>query len=117
MVIKTEAVQGSFFMPEVNPEPRFIPFYLSEDFVKSYARKHPPWGPLGEFTYLRTYSREYKDGDVIRKEKWHETIQRVVEGTFTIQKKHCYQHRVPWDHAKAQASAKIMYDLMFYMNH
>jgi len=114
-MVKSTAEPESFFVPEIESEPRFIPFYLSEDFVKSYARKKPPWGPIGEFTYLRSYSRTYEEGGRKKKEKWHETIKRVVEGCFTIQKKHCYTHKVPWDNNKAQQSAKIMYDLMFYM--
>lgn len=93
-----------------------MPFYLSEEFVKSYARRKIPWGPLGEFIYLRTYSRWITDGNgKQRKERWHETVKRVVEGCFTIQKMHCHEHKVPWNNAKAQNSAKIMYDLIFHM--
>lgn len=103
--------EHSFFVPQESA-PRFMPFYLSKEFVQSYVRKKPPWGPIGEFTYLRTYSRKMENG---KKEKWFETIRRVVEGCFTIQKKHCYLHRIPWDNNRAQVSAKIMYDLMFYM--
>jgi len=106
---------GPFFSQE-DPAPRFIPFYLSEDFVRGYSRKKPPWGPIGEFVFLRTYSRWIELGDgKRRKEKWFETIKRVVEGCFTIQKKHCHEHKVPWNNAKSQSSAKIMYELMFYM--
>jgi len=106
----------SFFIPEEQQSQRFIPFYLSEDFVKGYAKKKVLWGPLGEFTFLRTYSRWIDlDNGKKRKEKWHETIKRVVEGCFTIQKKHCYVHKVPWNNTKAQNSAKIMFDLMFNM--
>lgn len=105
----------SFFTPEDQIQ-RFIPFYLSEDFVKGYSRKKPPWGPLGEFTFLRTYSRWIElDNGKKRKERWYETVKRVVEGCFTVQKKHCYVHKVPWNNAKAQNSAKIMFDLMFNM--
>jgi len=95
---------------------RFIPFYLSEDFISGYSRKKPPWGPIGEFTFLRTYSRWIElGGGRRRKEKWFETIRRVIEGCFTVQKKHCYVHKVPWNNNKAQNSAKIMYELMFNM--
>jgi len=104
----------SFFVQDKNL-PRFIPFYLSSDFVKSYIKKRPPWGPLGEFTYLRTFSRTYEEGGKKLKEKWYLTIKRVIEGVFTIQKRHCWINKVPWDNNKAQESAKIMYDLMFYM--
>ena len=112
-----EAIQAEvsqFFIP-AEPVPRFMPFYLSEDFVKSYARRKVPWGVLGEFVYLRTYSRWIEYGNKAKKEKWHETVKRVVEGCFTIQKMHCFEHKVPWNNAKAQNSAKIMYDMIFHM--
>jgi len=106
---------SGFFVQEETSS-RFIPFYLSEEFVQGYAKKKVPWGPLGEFTYMRTYSRTYEDEyGKTKKEKWFETVRRVVEGCFTIQKRHCFSHRVPWYNGKAQASAKIMYDLIFNM--
>ena len=109
-----ESDHGFFTQEEIAP--RFIPFYLSAEFVQGYAKRKVPWGPLGEFTYMRTYSREYEDQHgKKKKEKWHETVRRVVEGCFTTQKRHCYTHRVPWYNGKAQVSAKIMYDLIFNM--
>lgn len=95
---------------------RFIPFYLSEDFVSSYSHKKIPWGPVGELAFMRTYSRwiELPNGKK-RKERWVDTVKRVVEGIFTIQKRHCFNSKVPWNNAKAQNSAKIMFDLIFHM--
>jgi len=111
-----EPAPVTFFSPEENKSIRFIPFYLSDDFVKGYSRKKVPWGPIGEFSFLRTYSRTmYLEGDKVKKERWHECIRRVVEGCFTVQKKHCFENKVPWDNAKAQDSAKEMFDLMFNM--
>lgn len=56
---------------------------LSPDFVASYAQKQPPWGfgGLGEIVYLRTYAR---DTDFGRKELWHETVARCVNGAMEI---------------------------------
>ena len=63
------------------------PFHLSEHFVGKYKRKKAPFGfnGLGELVYNRTYSRLKADG---KNEQWWETVQRVVEGTFNMQKKH-----------------------------
>jgi len=85
-------------------------FNLSEDFIKSYENKDVDWGPLGEVTYLRTYSRNKDDGS---KEKWYETVKRIVEGTYLIQKEHCQSLKLPWSANKAQKSAQIMYDKIF----
>jgi len=89
-------------------------FKLSDEFIIRYESVRPKWGPLGEFVYLRTYSRWiYDDDGNRRKEKWFETIRRVVEGTFNVQKKWCLDHKVTWNNHKAQKSAKIMFDKMF----
>lgn len=85
-------------------------FNLSEEFVESYSEKDVDWGPLGEVTYLRTYSRNKEDGS---KEKWFETVERVVEGCYTIQKEHCQSLKLPWSANKAQKSAQIMYEKIF----
>src|SRR5690606_34556685 len=44
-----------------------------------------------------------------------ETIQRVVEGVYNIQRDHCLKLRLPWNGLKAQNSAQEMYRLMFEM--
>ena len=86
-------------------------FKLTDTFIDGYKNKIPAWGPLGEFTYLRTYSRFIEEEN--RKEKWFETVKRVVEGCFEIQKKHCESLRLVWNTTKAQKSAQIMYDKIF----
>jgi len=57
---------------------------LSEEFVQSYATKTPPWGfnGMGEIVYKRTYSRDIES--LGRKENWHETIARCVNGAQEI---------------------------------
>lgn len=57
---------------------------LSDEFVNSYATKTPPWGfnGLGEIVYRRTYSRDIEE--LGRKEFWHETIARCINGAQAI---------------------------------
>lgn len=57
---------------------------LSEEFVNSYANKKAPWGfnGLGEIVYRRTYSRDIEG--LNRKEYWHETIARCINGAQEI---------------------------------
>ena len=90
-------------------------FYLSEHFVNKYKRKKAPFGfnGLGELVYNRTYSR-IKNGSG-KNEQWWETVLRVVEGTFNMQKRHIDSHGLGWNAWKAQHSAQEMYDRIFNM--
>jgi adenosylcobalamin-dependent ribonucleoside-triphosphate reductase len=89
-------------------------FKLSENFIDKYKRKKPPFGfnGLGELVYMRTYSRIKKNG---KNERWWETIQRVVEGTYSMQMEWIDSHQLGWNPWQAQKSAQEMYDRMFYM--
>ena len=89
-------------------------FTLSDHFVSKYKRKKAPFGfnGLGELVYHRTYSRMKADG---KNEQWWETVQRVVEGTFNMQKRHIDAHGLGWNAWKAQHSAQQMYDRIFNM--
>lgn len=95
-----------------------LSFRLDDAFVDSYEDREIRWGfpsagglSIGELTYLRTYSRKKEDGS---KERWHETVRRVVEGVYSIQKE--YVENVvgsEWDEDKALRSAREMYSRMF----
>ena len=67
-------------------------FYLNDCFLDEYRGRQPAWGPLGLITYLRTYSRTKEDGT---QEAFWETIRRVVEGVYSVQKNHCLSMRLP----------------------
>jgi ribonucleoside-triphosphate reductase (thioredoxin) len=58
-------------------------FNLSQRFVDSYRNTKPPFGfnGLGEFVYMRTYSRVKANGT---NETWCDTIERVVNGTMRL---------------------------------
>jgi adenosylcobalamin-dependent ribonucleoside-triphosphate reductase len=92
----------------------YKPFKLSDSFMNNYKRKRAPFGfnGLGELVYMRTYSRLKQDG---KNEMWWETVQRVVEGTFNMQKRHIDSHSLGWNPWKAQHSAQEMYDRIFTM--
>lgn len=92
-------------------------FKLTDSFIDEYSNAKPPFGftdaagnSLGEITFLRTYSRIKSDGN---KEQWYEVCQRVIEGMYSIQKDHCKTNRLPWNHNKAQKSAREAFDRMF----
>lgn len=85
-----------------------ISFKLDKEFLDQYKDKHPDWGPLGYVSYKRTYARIIEKEN--RKEEFWETLCRVVEGCFSIQKEHCIRLSLPWDDYKAQESAQKMYE-------
>jgi len=84
-----------------------IGFKLDEDFISQFKGKQPEWGPLGYITYKRTYARIVEGEN--RKEDFWETLRRVVEGCYSIQKEHCMKLSLPWSDPKAQKSAQIMF--------
>lgn len=92
-------------------------FKLNDEFVNSYKTKKAPFGyrdaagnSVGEITFLRTYSRKKEDGT---KETWVDVCERVINGMYSIQKDHCKNNKLPWNGAKAQASAKEAFDRLF----
>jgi len=94
-----------------------LSFRLATDFVSGYRSKTVPWGykdaagnSVGEITFLRTYSRLKEDGT---KETWTDVCERVINGMYSLQKDHAKTNRLPWNDAKAQASAKEAFDRLF----
>ncbi|MBT3262433.1 fused protease/ribonucleoside-triphosphate reductase [Candidatus Woesearchaeota archaeon] len=92
----------------------YVPFELDQGFVNKYQKEKAPFGfnGLGEITFYRTYSRIKEDGS---NENWADTIERVVNGTYNMQKRWIEERGIDWSEAKAQDSAQEMYDRMFNM--
>ncbi len=91
-----------------------LSFQLSDEFVNQYKSIEPQFGfnGLGMLTYYRTYSRLKENGD---SEQWFETVRRVVEGCYSLQKEYILNNHLGWNDYKAQDSAREMYDRMFKM--
>jgi ribonucleoside-triphosphate reductase len=92
-------------------------FKLTEEFVTTYRSKRVPWGyqdaagnSVGEIIFLRTYSRLKENG---QKETWVDVCERVINGMYSLQKDHAKSQRLPWNDAKAQASAKEAFDRLW----
>lgn len=90
-------------------------FKLDSDFLEKVSKWKETFGfnGLGRLIYYRSYSRLKEGTD--EKEMWWETIKRVVEGTYTIQKKHIKSLGLPWNERQGQLSAQEMYERMFQM--
>jgi ribonucleoside-triphosphate reductase len=91
-----------------------LSFKLDDEFVAQYADIVPDFGynGLGLLTFYRTYSRLKSDGT---NEQWYETVRRVVEGAYTLQKQHILSNELGWSNRKGQRSAQEMYDRIFKM--
>lgn len=87
-------------------------FKLDNDFVNSYQDRKVPFGPLGEITFLRTYSRLKSDGS---RETWQDVCRRVVEWVFSVLQDHHQRQHLPWDELKMHQKAAAMFDSLFYM--
>ncbi len=87
-------------------------FELEKKFIEKYSKipVNFGFGGLGELTYYRTYSRLKDNGE---NEKWFETVERVVNGIYNIQRDHILQQNLGWNDVKAQKSAQEMYERMF----
>ncbi len=84
-------------------------------FVAQYAAEPPPFGfnGLGELVYRRTYSRMKADGK--SREQWFETVERVVNGAFSMQKEWLLRNQLEWDNEAMQQTAQEMYRRIFTM--
>ena len=93
-------------------------FSLSATFLEGFHGRQPNWGPVGYFTYKRTYSLptcECNDPHLCGHptEEFWQTCRRVVEGVYNVQKMHCRHLSLPWDEPKAQKSAQEMFQRMW----
>ncbi|MEP7266077.1 MAG: fused protease/ribonucleoside-triphosphate reductase [Saprospiraceae bacterium] len=91
-----------------------LSFKLDDQFVNNYTHIKPDFGfnGMGMITYFRTYSRNKPDGT---KEVWYETVRRVVEGAYSLQKEHIQVNELGWNESKAQKSAQEMFQRIFDM--
>ena len=84
-------------------------FRLSKQFLARYRDAIPPFGfnGLGEIVYRRTYSRlKPSDGE---REQWWETVERVVNGTFSMQRRWIDSNDLPWDSGKVCSRSLMIF--------
>ena len=90
-------------------------FKLDPTFVAQYAQKVAPFGfnGLGYLVYIRTYSRKKMVNGKETNEEWFETIERVVNGNFTLRKQWSKSQNINFNEREQQKLAQRMYDKMF----
>lgn len=98
---------STYLSDNINTEDHFR---LDEEFLDQYKNKKANFGfnGLGELVFYRTYSRPLPNNPN-QKESFCDTVKRVVEGCYEIQRRHSAKIHVPWDYKKAQASAQEMF--------
>ncbi|MDF2907919.1 MAG: hypothetical protein K0R34_3240 [Herbinix sp.] len=86
---------------------------LSKEFVKQYIDRQTPLSHIGEFVYLRTYSRYLEDKK--RRENWYETVLRTAIYNIELGTEFKKKHNIPivWD--KEKEEAQLLYDNLYHL--
>lgn len=86
--------------------------YLNKIFLNQYSDKNN-MGMLGEFVYLRTYSRYSKEKK--RRETWKETCERVVNYNINLEKDYLIKNNKKVDENLLRKEAEFMYDNLYHL--
>ena len=89
--------------------------FLSSEFISKYKHELDPFtNELGKFVYYRTYSRPLPSEN--RRERWWETVARVIEFNFDLQLKAMERKGIQLSQSLRQQlveEAQEAYDLMY----
>ncbi len=86
---------------------------LSEEFLNAYRNKKSPLSPMGEFVYLRTYSRYLEDKK--RRENWFETVLRTTEYNIGLGVEYRREMGLPLDPEEERKEAEALFDHLFHL--
>lgn len=84
---------------------------LTEEFLSRYPDYPAHMTPLGQFVYLRTYSRYLPE--LGRRETWKETVRRATEYNVGLELRHRQKLGLPIDMEALRAEAELLFDNMF----
>lgn len=84
---------------------------LSEGFLSQYDHKNTPLSHIGEFVYLRTYSRYLEDKK--RRETWPETVLRATQYNVMLGIDYKEQKGIPVDYEQEVKEAELLYDNLY----
>jgi adenosylcobalamin-dependent ribonucleoside-triphosphate reductase len=86
---------------------------ISEEFISKYQSGITPLSHIGEFVYLRTYSRYLEEKR--RRETWPETVLRTVEYNIGLGISYKEQMGLPVDYKKEIQEAELLYDNLYQL--
>jgi len=85
-------------------------FSLETEFLREYSSEEPDMTDMGYVVYKRTYARRLGNGET---EEWWQTVKRVVEGVYTVQKRHYDTQGLDWNEEEKRTEARQMYEKIF----
>ncbi|UKS31123.1 ribonucleoside-triphosphate reductase, adenosylcobalamin-dependent [Paenibacillus sp. HWE-109] len=86
---------------------------LTEEFLEKYPDTPDELNALGQFVYLRTYSRWLPSKG--RRENWKETVRRAAEYNVQLAVKHLTHIGYPVDYVWHRREAELLFDNMFHL--
>lgn len=84
---------------------------LSQEFLKEYRDRKSPLSHIGEFVYLRTYSRYLEEKK--RRETWFETVLRTTEYNIGLGIEFKKQNGLPIRPEEEEKEARALFDNLF----
>ncbi len=90
---------------------RLMKELLSKNFVDEYRARKAPLSHLGEFVYLRTYSRYLEDKK--RRENWFETVYRTTSYNIELGIEFKKKHNLPIDWDKEAEEAQRLFEHLY----
>lgn len=84
---------------------------LNKNFVNKITKKEVPFGPIGEFVYLRTYSRYLEDKK--RRENWGETSERVSNYNIGLEEAFRVKNNLPINREKLEKEAEELFKELY----
>jgi adenosylcobalamin-dependent ribonucleoside-triphosphate reductase len=86
---------------------------LSQDFLNKYRTKKSPLSHIGEFVYLRTYSRYLEEQK--RRETWFETVLRTTQYNIGLDIEYKEKNDIPIEWEEESKEAQLLFDNLFYL--
>lgn len=86
---------------------------LNDKFISKYQNMKSPLSHIGEFVYLRTYSRYMEDKK--RRELWPETVLRTTQYNVALGISHKERMGLPVDPEAERHEAELLYDNLFHL--
>lgn len=86
---------------------------LADEFLDKYKTAKNPLSHIGEFVYLRTYSRYLEDKK--RRENWFETVLRTVEYNIGLGVAYKKKNNIEIDLEEERLEAEKLFDNLFHL--
>ena len=87
--------------------------FLSNEFLNTYQNRKSPLSHIGEFVYLRTYSRYLEEKK--RRENWFETVLRTTEYNIGLGIEYRRRMGLPLDPEQERKEAEALFDHLFHL--